>query len=370
MVSWKDVHHPQSGGAEVYTLTVLEGLRRHGYQVTWLVPSVAGRPAAETTPGGVHIIRAGQKLTHLLHAWRYLKGHRDTIDLIIDQVNAYPMLTFFTVPPERGLVLIHQLTREVWFYEVPKPVALLGYLLEPLLLRLYRHRLTVTVSESTAADLRAFGLRRVTVVENALPFTLPAERQRQRPGIPHYVGLGRLVRMKRFEHLLEAFRQVKKTLPDARLTIMGRGKSRYAQQLARHIHETPDAELIENAPEEIKHDILGAATAVVGTSVREGWGLMITEGHAFGTPSIAYRLPGLQDSTRHGIDGLLVEPDPKALARAMLELHQDPLRWQHMSRSAYQKAAELTTARLTDGFREVVAKQLEEAEREVDRRGS
>jgi glycosyltransferase involved in cell wall biosynthesis len=52
--------------------------------------------------------------------------------------------------------------------------------------------------------------------------------------------------------------------------------------------------------------------------VREGWGLVITEAAAVGTPAIAYDVPGLRDSvTASG--GVLVEPNPRALAEALAE---------------------------------------------------
>ena len=354
MVSWKDAAHPKRGGAETYTLTVLHGLQRQGYEVTWFVPTVQGLPTEEVTSGGVQVLRRGSTLTHFLHIWRYLLNHRHTVDLVIDQINAYPMLTCLVVPSRKGLTLVHQLSREVWFYELPRPLAYIGYRLEPLLLRLYRQRPTVTVSQSSAADLRDLGFENVAVVENALPFPLPPPRKRARPETPHFVGLGRLVRMKRFEHLLTAFAEVRRTLPDAQLTIIGRGSNVYAAELVQKVKATDGATLLENASENLKHETLAAATAVVATSVREGWGLMVSEGHAHGTPSVAYRVPGLQDSTQDGVNGLLCPPDPQALARTMLALHQDSARWATFSRAAYRGAAELTATRQTRKFGELV----------------
>ena len=358
MVSWKDSKHAKRGGAETYTVTVLEGLRQQGYKVTWLVPEIKGLPNEEMTPEGIQILRRGGPLTHIFHSWRYLLKHRKTIDLVIDQVNAYPMFTYLVMPPRKGLLLIHQLTREVWFYELPRPLAAVGYRLEPLLLRHYRHWPAVTVSESTAEDLRDLGFKNVTVIGNALPFPLPPERVRTQPDTPHFVGLGRLVRMKRFEHLLEAFTEVKQVLPDAELTIIGRGGTDYATALALKIKAVAGARLMENASEALKQDVLATATAVVATSVREGWGLMISEGHAYGTPSVAYHVPGLKDSTMNGVNGLLCDPDPNSLAQSMIALHQDAARWQALSVEAYRHATTLTVAKQTNHFCHLVTERL------------
>lgn len=355
MVSWKDVRHPRHGGAEVYTRIVLEGLVGLGASVTWLAPRVRGQPDEEVTPGGVRLLRRGTAATQPLAVWRHLRARRGEYDLVIDQINTWPMLTRFMVPRRQGLVLMHQLAADVWPYEVPRPLALLGAAAEPRLLRLYRDWPAVTVSGSTAGDLRRLGFRDVSVVENALTFPLPPRPSRERPEEPHLVGLGRLVRMKRFEHLLEAFALVRLHHPAARLTVIGRGATPYARELARRIAATPGAELLENAREATKREVLSRATAVVATSVREGWGLMVTEGHAYGTPSVAYRVPGLADSTRHGVTGLLCEPAPHDLARALLDLHRDPARWAAMSRAAHEAAARMTPRRTAEAFADVVS---------------
>jgi len=63
------------------------------------------------------------------------------------------------------VAVIHQVAREIWRYETPWPISVLGrYLLEPTWLRAYRDVPVVTVSESSRESLAEYGLRRVTVV--------------------------------------------------------------------------------------------------------------------------------------------------------------------------------------------------------------
>jgi hypothetical protein len=66
-----------------------------------------------------------------------------------------------------------------------------------------------------------------------------------------------------------------------------------------------------------KIDRMARAHALVVTSVREGWGLVVTEAAAHGTPSIAYDVPGLRDSVIAS-GGILVEPHPRTLGRRMV----------------------------------------------------
>jgi glycosyltransferase involved in cell wall biosynthesis len=72
-----------------------------------------------------------------------------------------------------------------------------------------------------------------------------------------------------------------------------------------------------------KHRRMAQAHALLMASVREGWGLVVIESNACGTPAIVYNVHGLRDAVRNGDTGLVVEPTPTALARAMQQLVTD-----------------------------------------------
>jgi glycosyltransferase involved in cell wall biosynthesis len=57
--------------------------------------------------------------------------------------------------------------------------------------------------------------------------------------------------------------------------------------------------------------------------VREGWGLVVVEANAMGTPTVGYDIPGLRDSIRDGTNGVLVQPDFEMLASAATKLLGD-----------------------------------------------
>ena len=91
--------------------------------------------------------------------------------------------------------------------------------------------------------------------------------------------------------------------------------------------------------------------------------------HAYGTPSVAYRVPGLVASTRHGVTGLLCDAEPRALAEAMLAIHADPDRWAQLSRTAGEDAAKLTPEVTTAAFAAAIEHVIGHSERE-ERRGT
>jgi len=86
-----------------------------------------------------------------------------------------------------------------------------------------------------------------------------------------------------------------------------------------------------------KVELMQRAHAVLVPGIREGWGLVITEANACGTPAIAYDIVGYRDAVRDGETGMLTEPTPEALARAAIHfagetdlrrrLSENALRW-------------------------------------------
>jgi glycosyltransferase involved in cell wall biosynthesis len=79
------------------------------------------------------------------------------------------------------------------------------------------------------------------------------------------------------------------------------------------------------------------------TSVREGWGLVVTEANALGTPAVVYDAPGLRDSTRDGETGLVCkENSPRALAQAIVALDAAPGMYARLRESAWGSAKSLS----------------------------
>lgn len=313
ILNWKDLAHPAAGGAEVYLHSVARELAGRGHQVTLFAPTVEGRPARETVDG-VDIVRAGGHLSVYRAARRFWRASgSEGYDVVVDSINTRPFMAPRWVRGTPVVALIYQLAREIWFYETPFPLAVLGrYVLEPWWLRAYRNVPALTISESSAASLRGHhGWKDVTVVPVGLePLPTPNVPKESRPTV---VFLGRLVSMKRPRDVIEAFARLRRAHPDARLWIVGTGP------LEQRLREgaPPGVELVGRVTSEDRSELLARAHVLVATSVREGWGLNVSEAAMCGTPSIAYAVPGLVDSVRAS-NGTLVEPTPEALGQALV----------------------------------------------------
>ncbi len=311
IMNWKDLAHPAAGGAEVYVQRVAEAWVARGYSVTLFCAIADGRSAEEVSEG-VRIVRRGGRFSVYREARRFWRETGPShFDLVIDAVNTRPFMTPRFVSGVPCVALIHQLCREIWWYEMPVPVALVGrFWLERWWLAAYRHTPVLTVSESSRQSLCDYGLDHVTVVpEGVEPLTRPPISRERRPTI---LFVGRLARNKRPDHAIAAFKRVLATVPDAQLWVVGDGPMRV--QLERKA--PAGVRFFGQVDETRKRSLMARAHVLVVTSVREGWGLVVDEAAAMGTTSVGYDVPGIRDSVK-AADGELVAPNPTAMAAAL-----------------------------------------------------
>jgi glycosyltransferase involved in cell wall biosynthesis/O-antigen/teichoic acid export membrane protein len=310
--NWRDITHPVAGGAEVYTHNVANEWIKEGHSVTLFCAEVERQPADEVI-NGLHIIRRGTRHSVYREAKRfYLLEGKGNFDLVIDEVNTRPFGAPKWVTDVPIVALIHQVCREIWFYETTFPVALVGrYLLEPLWLRRYRNVFTVTLSESSKDSLELYGLSRVVVVPVGFRSAGPPPDV-TRETRPTLVFVGRLSANKRPNDAIEAFDLLRETMPAAVLWVVGTGPMEDRLRMS-----APDGVhfLGKISPTE-KLERLARANVLIATSVREGWGLVVTEAAAVGTPVVAYDVAGLRDSVRAS-NGVLSAANPKSLSSAL-----------------------------------------------------
>ncbi len=318
--NWKDLAHPAAGGAEVYTEGFARELVKRGHSVTLFVAAVEGRPAEEEVQG-VRVIRRGGRFGVYRAARKFWKtqgeGH---FDVVIDEVNTRPFLTPRFIRSVPIVALIHQLARDIWRYEVPAPVGFVGrFILEPWWLRSYRNVTVMTDSASSAESFEAYGISGAHPLPiGAAPIDRPVVDKEAKPTV---VFLGRLVESKRPHHAVEAFMKVLEVFPDAQLWLIGDGPYRSnIEKIA-----GPNVQLLGHVPSKEREERLARAHVLVTTSVREGWGLNVSEASVCGTPAIGYRVPGLVDSVPAS-GGHLVEPNPEALGEALVAFFKEELR--------------------------------------------
>lgn len=326
--NWKDRRHPLAGGAETVNEEIAKRLVMKGHQVTFVVGGFPGA-ASEETRDGFRILRVGGRWSVYWKAWRlYKEKLKGTHDVVIDEINTIPFFSKLYVKGKNAL-FIHQLAREVWFYELPFPLNLIGWLCEPLYLRLLADRKVATVSESSKNDLLRQGFHedRIAIIPEGMTLAPIASLDAPKPAAPTMLAFGSVRPMKRTLDVLRAFEIAKKEVPTLELVIAGPADGAYGQRLEAAVSGSPYRDAIRRLGRVEAGDkarVLASAQVLCVTSVKEGWGLVVTEAAGQGTPAVAYDVDGLRDSVRDGETGLLVEDgDPQALAAGVVRLLED-----------------------------------------------
>lgn len=141
---------------------------------------------------------------------------------------------------------------------------------------------------------------------------------------PLIVGVGRLVRIKQFSVLLQAFEKVRQDI-DARLVLIGRGPRREAlMKQAYELGVQSHVEFLGFVSNPFKY--MKRADLLAHTSRYEGFGLVVVEALACGTPVVATECPGgPSDILADGEYGELVDVgDAHGLADAIVCTLQYP----------------------------------------------
>ena len=132
-------------------------------------------------------------------------------------------------------------------------------------------------------------------------------RCRAKRTCPHF-SCGLLKKANLADECIRAFETIESEIPEAQLWIVGRGAQRdKLEAMANGLN----VKFFGYVDEARKLDLMQRAHAVLVPGIREGWGMVITEANACGTPAIAYDIVGYWDAVRDGETGLLTEATPK-----------------------------------------------------------
>lgn len=347
-MTWKDLKHPQAGGAELINEEIAKRMGRNGHKVILLTSSFPGCEGEEQIDG-YNIIRRGNRFTVYWHAYRYYKEHlTGWADLVIDEMNTIPFFCKFYVR-ERNILLAYQLCREIWFYQMRLPLSLIGYLLEPIYLWLLRDRYVVTESESAKQDMVRYGFspNQISVIPVGITVQpLNSLANIEKFARPTVLSFGSVRAMKRTLDQIEAFEIAKEHIPDLQLKIAGSASDDYGKKLLRRIAASKDMRDIEYlgcVDKTKKVELMQKSHFILVTSVKEGWGLIVTEANSQGTPAVVYDVDGLRDSVRDLDTGLISkENSPRGLADVLVRGLLDSDEYARMREKAWLWSRELT----------------------------
>ena len=319
ILNLRDHAHPRAGGAEVFTHEVAKRWVAQGHTVTLIASNFAGGAPTEVIDG-IRIIRLGNYLTVRSEARTYYRKHlRGNCDVVVDEYTNIPFLAPRFVQ-EPVIFLVHEVVGAKHLVVLPPGVShLMHYVMEPRWYACYRNISTVTVSNSTKDDLQKFGINKVRVVPQGLG-TEPLKEVLPKEDVPTFLFVGLLKKANRADECIRAFEIIQSEIPEAQLWVVGRGAQREKLEAMAKGLRVKFFGYVDDAR---KFDLMQRAHAMLVPGIREGWGMVITEANACGTPAIAYDIVGYRDAVRDGETGVLTEPTPEALARGAISFARE-----------------------------------------------
>jgi glycosyltransferase involved in cell wall biosynthesis len=364
MVAWRDLDHPEAGGSEVHAAALAERWAAAGIEVTL----VASRPEGVKPPPGQDgyrverpagryrifpavaaprlISRAGRLASRGSHRRRPGRAGRRGPDATVEIWNGMPFFSPLWADRPR-LVFLHHVHDRMWDLVLPHHLAAAGRFVESRLAPpVYRRSEVVTLSESSRqgiVDRLGLDPRRVHVVPPGVGDAfVPGPAKNPRPLV---VAVGRLVRYKRFDLLVDVLAGLKDRHPDLQAVIAGEGADRPRLEALVARHRASDwIGLPGRVDDDSLVDLYQRAWALASTSAFEGWGMTISEAAACATPAVVSPITGHRDVVVDGVTGFLAEPGPDMAARLDALVGDARLR-RRLAQAARHQAETLTWER-------------------------
>lgn len=177
------------------------------------------------------------------------------------------------------------------------------------------------------------------------------------PARPLLLFVGRLEPRKGLEVAVRAFLRLRRSMPQARLCVVGEGPERQRCQEMVPPAVRPDALFVGR----VSHDELpryhaSADVFVAPATGGESFGMVLLEAMAAGLPVVASDIPGYRTVMADGVQGQLVPPmNAFALADVVETLLADPRRRAEMARRGTETASRYSWPVVVDRLLEVYA---------------
>lgn len=364
MLAWRDLDDDEAGGSEVHAHNIASIWTQSGLDVTMRTSAAKGQPADAVRDGYKVSRRSGRFTVFPRSAVAEVTGRLGPCDGLVEIWNGMPFGSPIWWRGPRAIWL-HHVHGPMWGMTLPGPVAKIGVAIEERIApRFYRHQPIVTLSRSSQIEIVELGFdeEKVRVISPGVdPYFTPGG---EKSPTPLAVAVGRLVPVKDFPRLVRVMAAARERVPDLELVIVGEGyeRDKIVQTIAEHGGESW-VRLAGRISDEELRDLYRRAWIVSSASVREGWGMTLTEAAACGTPTVATDIAGHADAVAADRSGLL-RTDDADLADAVASVMTDPDLRARLERGALDRAAELTWENAAIANFEVLAQDA------IKRRGS
>ncbi|MBI2984443.1 MAG: glycosyltransferase family 4 protein [Candidatus Kerfeldbacteria bacterium] len=339
------------GGVELRTYMVSQGLAER-HQVT-VVAEREPETEFDSQIRKVHVVRPGpvsryrqsgglmNRLRYLLAARKYVLAQTPDI-LFAENFGGYTIA--LTLPKSwrvKTILTYHDVWIGEWVKNVGLVMGLIGEVVERMVLRReWKHY--VANSEITKKELISHNIaeKNISVVHNGIDIEACAQIVPEKFDHPTIVSVGRLVKYKRLENLLRALVEVRQSVPEVRLVVIGSGpEEKRLKALADQLGVARQVEWrgFVTDYQSVLAAIKGATVFSLPSAV-EGFGIVTLEAMACGTPYVSSDIPPTREVSQ-GQGGILFPVGQvTALADGLTELLKNPAKRQQMGQSGKQRA--------------------------------
>ena len=358
MIAWRDLDDPEAGGSELHAHRVAAIWAASGLAVRTRTSMVAGQPLRLRRAGYLATRRGGRYGVFPEVIQNGIRKKAPSSEALVEIWNGMPFFSPLWFKGPR-MVFLHHVHGPMWKMALPPLSAKVGETIESTIAPpFYRRSQIVTLSNSSRQEIIEhlhLPAQNITVVE-------PGIEGRFSPGTgrsatPLVVAVGRLVPVKRFDLLFRTLAEVKLEVPNLRAVVVGEGYLRESlEELRAELGAESWIEMPGRVDDEALIEHYRAAWAVVSTSLREGWGMTLTEAAACGTPSVATDIAGHRDAVEDGTSGLL-RAEGRPLTAALTEVLTDAAVRERLSAGALRYAEKFTWQATAERTFEVLATQ-------------
>jgi glycosyltransferase involved in cell wall biosynthesis len=294
-------------------------------------------------------------------------------DLVIDDLNKIPFYSpWYTRRPV--LAILMHLFRGSIFREALPPLAAYVWLAESIIPWAYRNCRFAVLSESSKADTVRVGIapERIAVIPPGTDFdrftpardmTETAAVSDRVPSPPVVLHVGRLKKYKSTDHLLRASRLLLDKGVEHRVVVVGTGDDvPRLKKIAAELRLGDAVQFTGFISEDEKVQWYRRAAVLSENSVKEGWGLIVMEANGCGTPVVVADSPGLRDSSRDGVNGLVYPyGDVPALAERLERILKDDALRRKLGEQAIKWAHQWTWDAAADQMEAIIEQAVAEA---------
>lgn len=271
----------------------------------------------------------------------------------IPYIHLFPLLLLTFINRKKVIITWHEYWAKYWQKYIKNQSWIIFFILEILAVQLGQK--VIAVSQFTANRLSKYRINKspIIIVYNGVNLKqIISVTKHLKKSDFSLVYVGRLIKEKRVDLLIQAMAKLPPNLHHVTLKIIGEGKERNNLENLVNQLNLGDQISFTGGLNDINQvwQQLAIAKIAIQPSEREGFGMFPLEAMAVGTPVIYCNSleSAVSEIVRDGIEGIAVNSNAEDLALAIANLLNNDEQWQRLSKNAEIRSKNFDWEKITD----------------------